>query len=758
MLLEQLTLEGFLSYKNAQTINLSDVTTCLVLGRINDDQDLSNGAGKSSLFESIPVNFFGKGSGRADVLDSYINDDMSKMHLSTIFKIDNQRFKVNRTKTRSASTVFEIFQDSTNKELDKAIWKKTDKTIEEILGLSAKTYSSTIYLNERESLQMITGTSSERKEILRELLNIDPYEKASKLCNKKFDDFDKKVAVNINLIKDRQHEIEAEPTLKDEFILIESQLKKLKQELKELEKELKEKNETKKNIEITIETQKTTKNQIAQIQKMIDGLDKTKRDIQTETNSIKEEVEKQNKAYSVFKTNIETKIKELPEVENKIKKYELQLKELDEIDKQLKEVSAQIKTKTDEKSKLNTLNDVTIVESKPINQFLDRLDKFGNVCPVTELECSVLNEDYKKDLKKQKQEELQKNTEKSAEIKKQLEEIVKLIRELSQKQNDLENKSDTRQDTNKQLTNCKLLLQSIEESKTKLVEKEKEFKDYLKQSETDVEKLNKQKSENEEKIKEFNKNKNDLENKLDTSLDKKLKVASESIEITEKQISDIKFGSEIKNQKLGEVKSSLKKLEKMKEDIENFTKNNEEFTKQKKIYQSLTIIFGKDGIQKSIIKESIPMLENFTSEFLNIFNDDSEKLKIKFDLDPKTQDGEYKRGGGLDILVLEEGKEPKDLQMYSGGETVRIVFSIVLSLAKLLSLRAGKKHECLIIDEKIAKLDSRGIQQFGEVIAEISKIYKQVFVITHVESLKDLISGNEIIVNKTDEGSLVSIK
>jgi DNA repair exonuclease SbcCD ATPase subunit len=96
--------------------------------------------------------------------------------------------------------------------------------------------------------------------------------------------------------------------------------------------------------------------------------------------------------------------------------------------------------------------------------------------------------------------------------------------------------------------------------------------------------------------------------------------------------------------------------------------------------------------------------------------------------------------------------------MYSGGETVRIVFSIVLSLAKLLSKRAGKKHETLIIDEKIAKLDTRGIEQFGEVISEISKIYKQVFVITHIENLKDLINGSEIVINKTDnEGSLVSV-
>jgi DNA repair exonuclease SbcCD ATPase subunit len=308
------------------------------------------------------------------------------------------------------------------------------------------------------------------------------------------------------------------------------------------------------------------------------------------------------------------------------------------------------------------------------------------------------------------------------------------------------------------LLKFKLSLQTIETSKSRLVEKEKEFKEYLIQCEEDVEKLNKQKFENEEKLKEFNRNKNDLENKLDSSLDKKLEIASNEVLIVEKEISEEQLKLNTKNQKLGEVKNSLKTIEKMKEDIETFIKNNEEFTKQKKIYQILSTVFGKDGIQKAIMKESIPMLEKYTSEFLNIFNDDSERIKIKFDLDPKTQDGEYKKGGGLDILVLEEGKEPKDLQMYSGGETVRIVFSIVLSLAKLLSLRAGKKHESLIIDEKIAKLDSRGIEQFGEVIREISKIYKQVFVITHIESLKNMISGNEIIVNKVDnEGSLVSI-
>ena len=109
MFIEQLTLEGFLSYKEKQVIDFSNLSTCLVLGKINDDSDLSNGAGKSSLFESIPVCFFGKGSGRANVLDSYINDSMSKMFIEVIFKVDNQRYKVLRSRTRDGVSQFEVF-------------------------------------------------------------------------------------------------------------------------------------------------------------------------------------------------------------------------------------------------------------------------------------------------------------------------------------------------------------------------------------------------------------------------------------------------------------------------------------------------------------------------------------------------------------------------------------------------------------------------------------------------------------------------
>jgi len=759
MQLEQITLEGFLSYRQRQTIDLSDVTTCLVLGQINGDPELSNGSGKSSLFEAVLVNFFGKGSGRADLLDRYINDNMSKMYLEIIFKIDGQRYKSVRSKIKESSAVFEIYLDSTNNTLKDATWKKTDKTIEDILGLSAKTYCSTIYLNERESLQVITGTSSERKEILRELLNINIFESAAKKCNKEFDGFDKKVQVNLSLIKDKQTQLEQEDDLKKKLDLVEAEIKEVKKNLKLQEKDLKDINEKKKQIEISIGTQKAVKDQIATALKSVSEKTEIKKNCQIEIIAITKEIENQKKAYSKSKAEIEEESKNTLVLNKSIKDNEKKLKELDVIDKELKEITKLIKEKTEQKTELEKQNDSLITEYKRLQQFISKLDTFKSACPVTEMECPVLSPKYKDELKTIKLKIIEAISLDSDLLKKKIEDLIKEIKDLSKKQIELENKSDTRQDINESLSGLRLKLQTIENNKTRFVEKEKEYNEYLKTSDEDIISNKKKIVETDSVLADLDKNIKELESKLDATLDQKLKVVSDEKNEIEEEILEIRTDLETKNQNLGEIKSSLEKLVKLKAEIEHLSKNNEENTKQMKIYQILSNEFGKDGIQKAIMKESIPLLEQYTSDFLKIFNNDSEKISVKFDLDPKKQDGEYKKGGGLDILVLEEGKDPKDLQMYSGGETVRIVFSIVMALAKILSLRAGKKHETLIIDEKIAKLDSRGIEQFGEIIKEITKIYKQVFVITHIEALKDLINGNEIMINKTEEeGSLVIIQ
>jgi DNA repair protein SbcC/Rad50 len=757
MFLEKIILEGFLSYKKRQEIDLTNISTCLVLGQINGDSELSNGAGKSSLFEAVLINFFGKGSGRSDVLDSYIIDSMSKMYLELIFKIDKQRFKTVRSKKRTSSAVFEMFVDINNKELDYANWKKIDKTIEDILGLSSKTYCSTIYLNERDSLKIINGTSSDRKEILRELLDIEIYEKASKACSKKFDEFDKKMLVNLDIIKDRQQKLNDENLEKQRLLNLENKLEEKKQKVLELEESLININEQKIKLEIELNSQKTLNVQIQQKQKEIDNLSSNEKKITIELNNINQEVLEQKNKFKLFKEKINKQSDYKKILEKEILEFENKLKLIDDSDEQLKIINNQLKILNLEITKLNSALDIIEIQKRPINELLIRLQKFESVCPITLLECSILNKDYKNTVIKEKQNEIIKLDSNKNETKDKIKKIDLELSELNLKESQFYRLSKSRQGINENITKYKLNLQSIINDENIFVEKQGEFEVYLQQSEEDVKEFNKSLIQIQKNILNIKDEKKKLELVLDSNFQIKLNALNKEIVDFQNNIKIINKEIENYNQDIGQVKNSLELLNKMKLEIEHLIKNNEDNISKKRIYQTLTNSFGKDGIQKTLMKEAVPLLEKYTLEFLKIFNDESERIKVKFDLDPKRQDGEYKKGGGLDILVIEDEKEAKDLQMYSGGETVRIVFSIVLALAKLLSLRAGKKHESLIIDEKIAKLDSRGIEQFGEVIREVSKIYKQVFVITHIESLKDMFNNNQIIVNKTEEGSKVTV-
>jgi len=245
--------------------------------------------------------------------------------------------------------------------------------------------------------------------------------------------------------------------------------------------------------------------------------------------------------------------------------------------------------------------------------------------------------------------------------------------------------------------------------------------------------------------------------RIDSSLYTKIKEVQDKLKEIHLKLEEIKDSVNENNKTVAVCESKIEQIKITKKNIQELLKNNEKLMSKKKIFFTLSSIMGKEGIQKTIINEAIPYLEQSSTELLKIFNEDSEKIKIKFDLDPKRSDGEFKKGGGLDILVVEENKPVKDLRMYSGGERVRLIFSIILGLAKLLSKRSGKRHETLIIDEKIAKLDRKGIDQFAEVIEIISSWYKRIYIITHIESLKDMFD-NEILINKTEEeGSIVTI-
>ncbi|HUS49878.1 MAG TPA: SMC family ATPase [Candidatus Paceibacterota bacterium] len=796
MLIEKLELGGFLSYQEKQVVDLSGITNCLVTGKIHDDVDLSNGSGKSSLFEMIPFNLFGKEAGRSDILDDYINWTSDELFTAVIFWIDGKRWKSVRNKKRGSSATHEVFYDRNNGERQDD-WKITDKKIETILGLSAKTYSSTIYLNERESLAFINGTSSERKTIFRELLDIDVYEIASKISSKKSKEYDEKIIINKRLIEDREEKLKDESQIKNdlksskESLIDHSKLRD--EEMEELDKYL----DKKQNICNSIEEQKSKteniNNEIIELSRnfnrLLDDLeeiekeegeqrlkyDREKENVDGFRNEIEVEVNVQIEkytniieSYDLIETKMSNVKKEKEEKENLIIELE---KSLSDIRKKIREEDE--KTKEDEKEKATIIS-----EKAQVNKLLNKIEEFGNVCPITEKQCEVINNDYKDDYKSDKLAELAEIKEKENVINIKLTGIYGKINKLKASEDIKNNEMADNRDNistlssiydefSKKFNNKIHDIQTLNEQKNKFntltekinvfVQKEKDIEKYFKDVKKDREDIQIEINKFDEAIKKKEEEVKKIKEKDCDDYEEQLENINSVIELTKEKMKEYDEVISKRNIEIGIAKDKLEDFEKTRKHIDKLNEENKSHGKYKSAFLHLTKYFGKDGIQKMLMQNAIPMLEKYSNNLMREFNDGSDKIKIKFDLDPKTQSGERKKGGGLEIYVDEGENDLRNLQNYSGGETVRIVFSIIFGLASLLSMRAGKKHEALIIDEKIAKLDKHGIEQFGKIIHSISKEYKQIFVITHIEELKNILQKDEIIINKTTSGSKVEV-
>jgi exonuclease SbcC len=789
MILEQETLEGFLSYRKRQTIDLRGLSVCLINGARDGDVSLSNGAGKSALLESMLVNFYGKFGGRGKLIDWYINHDSSSMYLEHIFLMDGKRYKKILKKSKESSATNELFYDRNNKTLEEAEWKLTDKKIDDVLGLTCEAASSTIFLSERETLKFINGTSSERKEILRELLNIIIFEKASKKTSRKALDIDKDINVNIALIGSKQEQLNVEGDIKIKVDDVKDEIKKLKAFEDEFKAKIKAVQDEKKNLAVEIEKQKDL------AAKLLEETQKTK-ELEKELENKQKQLDELVKAGTDCKKSLETKKQDLEKLKqkqfdaqpniNSIQKFidalkkeineivdvessDVKLKEVEDLKRKTKELQNELNELIKKKSEIETKNE-------HVQEYVAKIDKFGKICPIIELECNIITDEYKSKIKLEKEKEIQayEKTGKKAEAKiKELKEQIEKNQTTEQsildgikKQNELRSNNERiKKNKQKELESSIKNLEVHKETLNKINLEIKENEVEIKASEKSIEEKRELYEKAEVEVEKFqskaNKAKNDvigLERKIRKDLDLLLDKKTKEVETLE---TDIKKTQELlieKNKQLVLVQEKEKRIENLKKEIDNIIEKNKKLTYDKEVQLTLTNIFGKDGIQKVIMKQAVPILEETSNELVQLFNSGSDQVKIRFDLDPTKSDGEFKKEGGLDILILEEGREPKDIVMYSGGETVRIVFAIILSLSRLLTKRSGKKHETLIIDEKIAKLDSSGKEQFYEIIKTISEWYKKIFIITHITELKDLFeNNNEIFVNKTAEGSVAEV-
>ena len=145
------------------------------------------------------------------------------------------------------------------------------------------------------------------------------------------------------------------------------------------------------------------------------------------------------------------------------------------------------------------------------------------------------------------------------------------------------------------------------------------------------------------------------------------------------------------------------------------------------------------GIPYSIIKKRLPLLNEEISKVLENIVD----FEVFFINNDKT----------LDIMIKHPAYDPRPLSMGSGAEKTLASMAIRLALISVTNL---PKSELFILDEPATALDQDHMEGFTNLLRIIKNQFKTVILISHLDSLKDVVD-KVIDIQKEDGYAKVDI-
>jgi len=742
MIINRIVVEGLFSYRTRQELDLSRYQSVLVSGQFNGDSRKSCGSGKSALFEAIPICFYGKKGSRADVMQSLINRDCASAYVEIHFEFEgNNYIKVRQWGKKDKN---ELLMERSGVFESIASRSEADTAIINLLGLDHISFFSTVFFKQKGSLPFIEGKSTERKAILQELFNLKVYDDAQKLTKQYADDYRIKLAAS----KDRKEQcieiIEEEDdvrlSLSEYQTKVKSATNKLdgnKIKLDVLQGQISGLKKGTEDQSHLIEKVQQSEAQLQEVDRRIIYLERDRKRMHASVKKHKENVIFKTEEVKSTQETIDTTLKDLEKYEvgdtEKVDTTKLKgrTKELQE----KKEIAFSKKNKHS--------SSIQHLESD-----LKKLRQHEGVCPVLKQRCSRINFEQSNEYVAATQADIEKYQTKIASI----EEKCRLILEYIEK-TELKLESATKH--NAKIDNYNLTLEKTQTVVEALKSKLQAYSDGIQESQKVIQDYEQGASELDEQIKKEETKKESIKEavkSLATLVDNNLLNQFSELEKEKNQINEEQDKLHIYinacSEKIGIYKNKRKMITEAKAKLATVEKQYGEDSEVFNAYEKLLKTFGRNGIQKAIMKNAVPMLESMANRLLGVFAPEKE-IYIKFDLDPKTKDGKEKAQGGLEILITENDKE-MNLSLYSGGETTKIALSILLSLSELLNKRAGKRMETLIIDERISGLDEADIMQFQEIVDIINARYRRFIVITHIAQLKEIFEDN-IVVNYTDD-------
>jgi DNA repair exonuclease SbcCD ATPase subunit/predicted phosphodiesterase len=224
------------------------------------------------------------------------------------------------------------------------------------------------------------------------------------------------------------------------------------------------------------------------------------------------------------------------------------------------------------------------------------------------------------------------------------------------------------------------------------------------------------------KVQEYNQNKEAIE-----SLEKLLR-QKKKIEITsEAQREQLKNCEELTLEIVKKIGSYEEKIASLKEQKEDYLNLQNDYA----AYDLLMRCMHANGIAYDIIKKKIPVINQEIAKVLaNI---------VEFEVFFETN------GNKFDIFIKHPKHDERPIEMASGAEKTMAAMAIRLALLSVSSL---PKSDLFILDEPGTALDEENMEGFIRILELIKVYFKNVLLISHLDSLKDCVDMQIVIEKK----------
>ena len=179
------------------------------------------------------------------------------------------------------------------------------------------------------------------------------------------------------------------------------------------------------------------------------------------------------------------------------------------------------------------------------------------------------------------------------------------------------------------------------------------------------------------------------------------------------------------HRQLGSMEQKVVDLEEKKQELSEI---REEYA----AYDLFMRCTHSNGIAYDIIKKRLPVINGEIAKVLSNIVD----FDVFFQED----------GRKLDILIKHPKHDPRPIEMGSGAEKTVAAMAIRLALLSVSSLPKGN---IFILDEPGTALDAENMEGFMRILQLIKMYFKTVILISHVDSLKDIVDM-EITIDKAN--------